>query len=200
MAHQLESIEWVQYWAENCTIPGPRVLMIGDSISVGYRSAVFARIREKYGAATVSTSKALDNPHFTAEIDALASSEGFEYRVIHFNNGLHGFQLSGDEYRTHYEETVRFLRDRWPDARLILAASTPVTENGRPDVLAPINEKVLERNRIAHRIAEKNGLEYNDLYALVEGDPSLRSPDGYHYNGAGYEKMADRIAALMLKD
>ena len=200
MAHQLERIEWVQYWAEDCSVPGPRVLMIGDSISVGYRSAVFARIRERYGAATVSTSKALDNPRFCAEIDALASSEGFDYRVIHFNNGLHGFQLADDEYREHYVKTADFLLARWPDARLIIAASTPVTENGKPDVLAPINEKVLARNRIAREIADARGLEYNDLYELVVGDPSLRSPDGYHYNQAGYEKMADKIAALFLRD
>ncbi len=199
MSHQLERIEWVQYWAEDCSVGGPRVLMIGDSISVGYRSAVFARIREKYGAVTVSTSKALDNPRFCAEIDALASSEGFDYRVIHFNNGLHGFQLTDAEYEEHYGKTVDFLLARWPDARLILASSTPVTENGKPDVLASINEKVLSRNRTVRGIAEERGLEYNDLYALVLGDASVRSGDGYHYKSEGYEKMADRIAELILR-
>ena len=120
MAHQLERIEWVQYWAEDCTADMPRVLMIGDSISVGYCSPVYARIREKYGAVTVSTSKALDHPRFAAEIAALAGAEDFRYEWISFNNGLHGFQLTDEEYRLHYGETVDFLRDRWPGARLVL--------------------------------------------------------------------------------
>ena len=66
-------------------------------------------------------------------------------------------------------------------------------------MLAPINEKVLSRNRTVRGIAEERRLEYDDLYALVLGDASVRSDDGYHYKSAGYEKMADRIAALILR-
>ena len=190
MAHQLERIEWVQYWAEDCTEDVPRILMIGDSISVGYRSAVFARVRGTYGCATVSTSKAIDNPRFCAEIDALASSEGFEYPVIHFNNGLHGFQLTDGEYREHYGKVVDFLRVRWPGARLILAASTPV--------IGDMDARVTARNRIVKELADERGLEYNDLYEAVKGDLTIRAGDPYHFNAAGYEKLADRIADLIL--
>ena len=190
MKYQLEAIEWVQYWAEDCTKGGPRVLMIGDSISVGYRSEVFARVRDTYGCVTVSTSKALDNPRFCAEIDALAGFE-FEYRAVHFNNGLHGFGLSEEVYREHYEKTVDFLAARWPEARLILAASTPVTDAG-------LNARVLERNRIAKEIADARGLEWDDLYAAVDGDLSLRANDPFHFNGKGYGILADKVAASLL--
>ena len=73
-----------------------------------------------------------------------------------------------------------------------------MTENGRRDVPAPLNERVLARNRIARELAEEKGLFYNDLYALVEGKPELRSDDGFHYNGEGYEVLADGLAGIFL--
>ena len=198
MNHQLEQIEWVQYWAEDCTKKMPHVLLIGDSISVGYRSPVLARIGDRYGITVISTSKALDNPHFCSEIKALAEAEGFAHPIVHFNNGLHGFQLSEEVYRQEYRDAVLYLRALYPESRMILATSTPVTENGDPTTYAPQNERVLARNIIVKELAEELGLEVNDLYPVVDGDPAIRTPDGYHYDERGYERLADQIAGIIL--
>ena len=86
----LEEIEWTQYWVEDTRRDKKRVLLIGDSISVGYRSEVHKRLNGEAYVTAISTSKALDNPVLIREIDFYARAEDFEYEAIQFNNGLHG--------------------------------------------------------------------------------------------------------------
>lgn len=195
----LEPIEWTQYWAENCVVDGPRALMIGDSISVGYRGPVFQRVKEKYNCVTISTSKAIDYPSFLPEIRFIAREEGFDYKVVHFNNGLHGWRVPDDEYAAKYEEAVKFLIDEFKGAKIILAATTPVTVNGNPAEYDELNAQAVRRNDIMFALAKKYSLATTDLYSAVYDRPELRSPDGYHYNGQGYEVLADVVAAEILK-
>lgn len=189
----LETIEWTQYWAENCREDTPRLLMIGDSISVGYRHAVFERLHGRLGAVTISTSKAADNTSFLREIRFIASEEGFRYPVIHFNNGLHGGHLSTEAYAEACEKAVRFLRENFPEAKLILALSTPLTRGPENAAEAEENETVLRRNEKLRQLAEKYSLPVDDLYAAAAGHPEYKAPDGCHFNETGYAVLADAV-------
>jgi lysophospholipase L1-like esterase len=46
---------------------------------------------------------------------------------------------------------------------------------------------------------QEEGLPTADLYAVVIDKPDLRSPDGYHYNGEGYEALGRAIAEALLR-
>ncbi|MBQ8310097.1 MAG: SGNH/GDSL hydrolase family protein [Clostridia bacterium] len=197
---QLESIEWTQYWSEDTRRDKKRVLLIGDSISVGYRSEVHKRLGGDAYVTAISTSKGIDNPNLIREIDLYAHAENFEYGAIHFNNGLHGFHLDDNGYRAGYEQVILYFKEHYAGVRLILALSTPVTVNKHPETFSEMNDIVLRRNRIVCELAKKYGLEVNDLYACVADRAELSAGDGYHYKNEGYECLAEQIASVLLEE
>lgn len=192
--NRLEDIEWTQYWAENCNKNKPFVLMIGDSISVGYRHFVYENIKDRYCAVTVSTSKAIDNRSFLKEIEFIASEEGFGYSVIHFNNGIHGYHLSTEEYALYYDEAVKFLISTYPDAQIILATSTPSTVPPDNKEFAEWNRAVAERNEAIKKLAEKYSLPVDDLYSLAVSHPEYMADDGVHFTMEGYKALGKKVA------
>lgn len=191
----LEDIEWTQYWAENNSRSLPRILLIGDSISVGYRRPVYERISDSLCAVTVSTSKALDNSSFFGEIKFIAREEGFDYSAVHFNNGLHGFHLSTAEYAELYEKAVRLLIEEFPDAAKVLATSTPYTSGGDNLSFDEKNDIVKARNEVVFSVAEKYGLTVDDLYSVTVGNPGIKCGDGVHFHDEGYEILADSVVS-----
>jgi len=189
----LERIEWTQYWVENSGRDKNRILLIGDSISVGYRSPVQERVLDTHYISAISTSKAIDNDNFIPEIRFLAAEENYTYDVIHFNNGLHGFHLDDAGYEAGYRKTIEFLRAEYPNARLILALSTPITAKGDTAVLDKDNDLVIRRNECVKKLGAEYGIEVEDLYTPVLGKAELRAADGYHYLPEGYQFIADVI-------
>ncbi len=199
--HTLEQYEWSNIWCENANDGSlPRVMMVGDSISVGYRGAVAKNLAGKAYTDTYSTSKALDNPCFLPELDLVAAGAIRAHSVITFNNGLHGMHLSAAEYEKYAASAIGHIVKKYESAKLIIVLSTPITENGDPHTLAPLNSKPLERNEIMRSLAAKYKLQVCDLYAAVAGNAGIRSADGYHYNSDGYKIMADALSAAIAED
>jgi lysophospholipase L1-like esterase len=194
----LERIEWTNTWREDCTNGAPRVLLIGDSITNGYKSVVHRHLAGRAGVTAFATSKAIDNPFLWEELLLLAKQEDMRYAAIQVNNGLHFGGLSVEEYEKCYTELVEKLLAAFPDTPLVLALSTPITKNGETDVLAEQNAAVLEKNEAVLRIAKKYNLPVHDLYAAVVGKAHLRSADGYHYNAEGYEILGGLVAEGIL--
>jgi lysophospholipase L1-like esterase len=123
----------------------------------------------------------------------------YPYVAVHFNNGLHGFHLDGPTYAAALREYVALIKRLAPDAKLIWGSSTPITKNGEPQTLDPKNEVVIARNTLAAEIMQEQGIPTADLYAVAIDKPDLRSPDGYHYNGAGYDALGKAVAEAVLK-
>ena len=198
---RLETIEWTQYWTEHAPDrETPRVLLIGDSISVGYRHEVEGRLGGKYHVSAMSTSKAVDNPFFLDEVALLRKQEK-DYDVIHFNNGAHGGHLDADTYEKHYEALLRGLMEMFPGARLILALTTPVMKKEALAEFDPVqNARVLERNERVRAINARLGLgKVDDLYQAALSAPDLHGPDGLHFKEQGYAVLADAVAKSILK-
>jgi hypothetical protein len=63
------------------------------------------------------------------------------------------------------------------------------------------NQLVVDRNRIALKIMEENGITVIDLYGLMEPEPEKYnvSKGDVHYNKGGYERLAERISNEILK-
>lgn len=200
MATQLEKYEWCDFWWEETEKKDkPRVLMIGDSITRAYRPKVFQLIKDKAYVDMLATSKAIDNPSLVCEIDYILGHEDFKYKIIHFNNGLHGWHISEEEYEKHLEAVVKHILDNCKGAKLILTLSTPVTVDGKKDVInTELTAKVQNRNIAVVKIASKYMLEIDDLYTPMFGKSELRVDDGYHYNETG-EKVQGAIVADKIK-
>jgi alpha-glucosidase len=175
----------------------PRVLLIGDSILNGYLDRVTKRLDD---AAYVD---AWVNPYSQAsyKLDQMIAEvlDHGPYDVIHFNMGLHGWQkgrIPDGQFIPLTEKLAATMREHAPKAKLIWAASTPVTVKDRPEQINPeIDPIIVEHNRMAAEVMGKHDIPVNDLHGLLTGHLNLARGDMFHWNGPGYEMMADVIAA-----
>jgi acyl-CoA thioesterase-1 len=185
----------------------PRVLLIGDSISIGYTTrtqdalagqANVLRIPENAG----STRDGLE------KIDRWLARRP-HWDVIHFNFGLHDLkkQKSGSpnpdqldvtgavniplaEYEANLEALVQRLKQT--GARLIWASTTPIPE-GSP---GRVRGDEVAYNEAARRVMERNGVRINDLHACIQPSEAASFPPGdVHPNDPGKEILARQTAA-----
>jgi len=196
-----EAKEWTQLWYdETMENDAPRAMLIGDSITVGYTIPVNQYLNGKLHVDSIATSKGLDHPFYNEEIDLFARQFGFEYRVIHFNNGLHGWHLSAEEYEKLYEEKILWLKERFPKAKLALVTSTAVAISGEDHRVDPERDKkVSAYNAAVWRIAEKYKLPVDDLYPTSVVNEDWRAGDSHHYNEKGRKEQAKIVGDFLMK-
>ncbi len=185
----LETYEWDQTWIENTEdLASPRVLYIGDSISIPTRVKLNETFGGKLRVDGFASSKAADHPFFTESVRLFAAQQAAPYRAVLFNNGLHGWHLDdADAYPRHYERVVSELRAFFPQAAFFLLMTTPVADPER-------DARVRSRNRATEKIAEANGLPTVDLYHADEALASYLSADGVHFTDEGYRILAGAVA------
>ena len=195
----LEYIEWDWPWIENAPDKeSDRILLIGDSITVGYREVMPKVVNGRYFVDGIATSKGVDNPSFTALIDYVMPQLG-NVKVIIFNNGLHGWHLSADDYEMHYTTIIKYILDNYGDKKLVISTSTPGRDKSDLNKFAENYPELLERNRRAKKIAEMFNLPVFDIYSLVCDRPNLYSPDGVHLNKEGYELISQKCDEFITK-
>lgn len=193
-----ERIEWSDVWVTDADKSDlPRVLLIGDSITRGYFGDVETVLAGKAHCARLATSKCVSDPWFPDEVKLLLKQYRFD--VIHFNNGLHGWGYTEEQYRDGLARLMDTLKEQAPDAKLIWASTTPVREAGDLSRLSERTERVKARNRIAAAIMHELAIPIDDLYGLVEDHPDWQSGDGVHFNGKGKEAQAKQVAGSVLK-
>lgn len=190
--------------------PGlPDVLLIGDSISIGYTPFVRGKLA---GAANVfrpmeSDGKKAFNCGDTARALALLDDwlEDRSWRVIHFNFGLHdlkwlnakGAYVAPDQgsqvaplpvYEKNLSELAARLRKT--GAHLIWGSTTPVPEG----TLGRVAGDEKRYNEAAERVMAANGIAINDLAgALGSRLSELQLPRNVHFTDAGSDVLADAV-------
>jgi acyl-CoA thioesterase-1 len=174
----------------------PRVLLIGDSISIGYTLPVRKLLA---GMANVHRIPVNGGPttNGLAHLDDWLGSD--HWHVIHFNWGLHDLKLmtSGQHQveLAQYEKNLRELvtRLKATRAKLIWVTTTPVPEG---KLNPPRNSKdVPLYNEAALRVMKESGVLVNDLYAFAL--PRLRDiqlPANVHFTPAGSAQLAEPVA------
>ena len=186
-------------------VPGlPRVLLLGDSISIGYTPDVRERL------------ESVANVHRPAE-NCGPTTRGLErldawlgdgdWDVIHLNFGLHDLkfvddqgdntapdsghhQVSPEDYRENLDAILERLEAT--DATLIFATTTPVPP-GEPQRLAGDE---LQYNAIAQRVMEQHGVTINDLHTFIipRFDEVSTAPNNVHFTPEGSALLADEVA------
>lgn len=188
-------------------VPGlPRVLLIGDSISMGYTLPVRALLA---GRANVHhpPQNCGDTGRGLRNLDTWLGSGRWD--VIHFNFGLHDLKYLDAQGRyvppeegeqvtplPQYEANLRELvaRLRATGAKLIWASTTPVPEH----TLARIARDEENYNRVAARVMTELGIPIDDLHALVvPRQAELQLPQNVHFTEAGYAALAHQVAAAI---
>lgn len=186
----LETYEWDNLWWECADdIHKDRVLIIGDSISCGYRGFINKKLQGRVYADGLGTSKAVDNPKFSELIDYVLSQQHDKCKMIFFNNGLHGWHLNVDDYKENYIKVVKHIINNNPDKKVYLMLSTPT----RDDRV----EAIKQRNTVVAEIARTEGLEIIDLYTAINGKDEVYK-DRVHLLDDGYDMLAQIITNKVL--
>lgn len=178
-------------------VPGlPRVLLIGDSISIGYTPFVRELLS---GVANVHRIPENGGP----TIRGVANIEKWlgdgKWDVIHFNFGLHDLRIMEGEKRQvpleDYEKNLDVLTARMKKtgARLIFATTTPVPEGKVNPPRLPAD--VVRYNEAAVRVMKKHGVMVNDLYAaILPRLGELQQPVNVHFKPEGSKFLAEKVA------
>ena len=191
----------------------PRILLLGDSISIGYTPFVRQALGdEAFVVRPMNNHRAAQNCQGTkfgvTQIDRWLSIGGGKWDVIHFNFGLHDLkhvdpdtggnsnnpdhpeQSPPEQYESQLREIVEKLQAT--GAELIFATTTPVPEGGvRPfrDVTAP-----QQYNDIARRVMDDQGIVVNDLYSFALQQPGdIQKPVDVHFTREGSRSLADEV-------
>ncbi len=198
-AKQREAIEWCDIWISHANEAGlPRVLLIGDSITRAYYSEVEKRLAGKAYVARLATSAFLSDPMLLAEVALVLDNTKFD--VIHFNNGMHGWNHDEAEYRKFFPGFLETIQKHAPQARLIWAATTPLKQSvpTQPGEPRSSDERIAARNAIALEFVKPQRIPVDDLFTPMAGHPEYHS-DNVHFNGRGVAIQADQVAAQIEK-
>jgi len=178
-------------------VPGlPRVLLIGDSISMGYTLPTRKLLAGKANVHRIPTN---GGPTTNGLKNIKAWLGDSKWDVIHFNFGLHDLRHMADGKRqvepADYEANLRTIVAalRKTGARVIFATTTPVPE-GRLSPPRTFGD-VAEYNRIARRVMAENGVAVNDLHAAIAPNlPQHQNARDVHFNAAGSEALGQTVA------
>jgi hypothetical protein len=198
----------------------PNVLILGDSISVGYTLQVRELLKGKANVfrAMDRTGNRKENCVGTKcgvrNIDRWLAVQKWD--VIHFNWGLHDLkhvktagtneksndpndptQATLEEYVTNMEVIVGKLNAT--GARLVFATTTPLV----PGTLKPLRtpEAAVQYNAAALKIMEANDIRVNDLHTFCL--PNLKEwqiPRNCHFQPIGYQEIAKRVASIIAEE
>jgi acyl-CoA thioesterase-1 len=184
-------------------VPGlPRILLLGDSISMGYTLAVRDALK---GVANVHRPPV----NCGSTVLGLRHLEEWmgngQWHVIHFNWGLHDLRyLPTRVQATPLEEYGRNLRQliermKKTDAVLIFATTTPVREDyyRRGNLLRRAGDEKAY-NATAVRVMKEHGVIINDLHAVAAPRvDELQIPGDLHFTAEGSEELARAVAGAI---
>jgi acyl-CoA thioesterase-1 len=196
---------------------GKRLLILGDSISMGYTPVVQKLLAGEMGVHRPMRGARMENCSGTtygiANIDRWLQIDGGKWDIIHFNWGLHDLkhmqadgkttsnlatdppQASVEVYEKNLREIVAKLKAT--GAKLIFATTTPVP--AEPMKVYRNNADVLLYNEAAARVMKDHQIPINDLYTLVQ--PRMKElqiqPANVHFVPAGSEVLAEAVVSAI---
>lgn len=195
-----EKIEWCDVWIADANVTEakePRVLLIGDSITRGYYPDVAKLLTGKASVSRLCTSASVGDPALPKQIATFLTENRFD--VIHFNNGMHGWDYTEAEYKRYFPEFLAAIREAAPDAKLVWATITPVRDAKDLAKIDPKTERVKQRNAIAAEAIAPLGIPTDDQFHLVESHPEYYREGGIHFTAAGSAVQAKQVAASIEK-
>ena len=182
------------------------VVLIGDSIRMGYQETVIKELDgkaevwgpEENGGTSRNVLQHLEQWIISRKPD-----------IIHLNCGLHDLKREPDsadtfitikEYKENLNKIFNAVKNSL-DAVLIFALTTPVDEKNHH------KNKPFDRfeadvdlfNKEALHIAEKYGIPVNNLFTAIEdkGKESYLTSDGVHFTDEGYKVLGKTIAQFL---
>jgi hypothetical protein len=192
----------------------PRILVIGDSISMGYRGFITERFKGKAYVDYWVGGSWLDPHSVKGENSKVKSAwKGVlgngPYDVISWNSmTLHMWtpaqpgRCLESNHGENMAEVIDYIRAASPKSKLLWVRCTPCTTpvEGGPNVLdAKKNERYGKFNQITDAVMVKYGIPEVDLWALCERNLDKASKDGVHWGAEASRLMAAEISTEIEK-
>ena len=188
-----EEIEWTwEVRPQHADASLPNVLLAGDSISRNYFLQVTRDLKGIANVYLMASSICVGDPRLPEELLSFAKMEGVPFRVVHFNNGMHGWDYSEAEYKAGFSAYLAALHQIAPGAAFIWATTTSVRKDREP---GPTNARIDARNAIA--LTFVHGMTVDDQHALMAKHADLYQDD-VHFNDEG-STIAGDVAAETIR-
>ena len=178
----------------------PRVLLIGDSISIGYTVAVRGELA---GKANVHRAPTNCGPTIRGleQLDRWLGDGPWD--VIHFNWGLHDLKKIEGKHQVpikDYEKNLGELVERLKKtgATLVWCSTTPVPEGCSPP---RTDDDVVAYNAVAKKIMDAAGIAVDDLYTFaLPRLAEIQQPANVHFKPQGSAVLAKQVAAAIVEE
>jgi hypothetical protein len=181
-ASRPEEIEWTWEVRPSHVDPRlPNVLLVGDSITRNYFPEVQRQLANVANVYLFAASTSVGDPRLPHQLAEFAAMEDVAYKVVHFNNGMHGWIYSESEYKQAFPAFLTALHAIAPKASFIWASTTPVKVDKTP---GPTNARVVARNSIALAYGNSAGIPLDDQHELMSHHLD-RYEDDVHFNPVG---------------
>lgn len=184
--------------------PAPKVVLVGDSIRLGYAPLVAQKLDGKATIVSVKQNGG-DSSNILKNLEEWIIKE--QPSVVHLNCGLHDLKLDRKtkqyqvplaDYARNLKEIVRRIKTE-TSATLIFATTTPILDARhaqRKAAFDRLEADVQRYNAVAIQVMRDAGVPVHDLHWVVEqgGAEELLGKDGTHYTRPGYETLAEAVA------
>lgn len=184
----------------------PRVLLIGDSISIGYTVPVQELLRGKANVHRIPVNGG-PTTRGLADIDEWLGDGHWD--VIHFNWGLHDLKYINDKGELvdvdqgkpqvpidEYEKNLRKLVGRLQQtgARLIWRSTTPVPEGAKGRIVGD----AAKYNAVAAKIMKGEGISIDDQYTFcMPRLDKIQRQANVHFTPEGSQELAEQVVAAI---
>ncbi|MCD6361292.1 MAG: SGNH/GDSL hydrolase family protein [Armatimonadetes bacterium] len=192
-----ETPEWARPVED---VPGlPRVLLVGDSISIGYHIPTRELLA---GKANVHRPPVNCGPTSRGlkMIDEWLGDGNWD--VIHFNFGLHDLKYMEDGSHQvpveQYAQNLRVIATKMlsTGAEVIWCNTTPVPDPVDGPFRRP--EDVVNYNEAAASVMAELNIPTNDLYGFaLERLEDIQRPHNVHFTDEGSAVLAERVAEVI---
>jgi lysophospholipase L1-like esterase len=207
-------------WAGTADPSLPNVLILGDSISIGYTLQVRSLMQRKANVFRPLTPKGTHPANCEGTtLGVLKLDEWLQARrwdVIYFNWGLHDLkrvkiagsaqnssdpadppQADLETYRRNLETMLPKLKAT--GAKLIFATTTPVAPGTTNPFRDPSDPP--RYNAAAISLMQSQGVRVHDLFSQCEPLLSkLQQPKNVHFTPSGSQFLAERVAAVISEE
>lgn len=179
-----------------------RVLLLGDSIRIGYCERVAALLEGRaevmwpnencrFGqymlASMINWAGAIEKPE---TIDAVHWNCG-QWDTAQFEKNGQPL-LTVEEYAQTLKRVDALIRKYFPNAHVIFALTTPILPN-IPMNAPRTTEDVMRYNSAAREVMRELNVPVNDLFSAAQTIPEEAYADAVHFKPEGYQVLAEAV-------
>ena len=187
----------------------PKILLIGDSIRMGYYPIVKESLIDLANVIEIPESGE-DSKKVLKNIQKWIKQANLgEEAIIHLNCGLHDIkrkfwkkknQQPIKKYKSNLEKIVKILKEN-TDVKLIWATTTPVIfkRHHERKGFDRHEEDVTAYNEVALDLMKRENIEINDLYNIImenKGEECI-GYDGVHMTETGNKLLGKKVVAIL---